>query len=80
MENSLSPVGNTTRNALLALLALLGLGTLGGGGVLVVSSSGKLMGMPLSMLAGSPFQDFLVPGLVLFTVLGLAPCLLVGPF
>ena len=78
MGNSLSSVGNTTRNALLALLILLGLGALGGGGVPVVSLSGKLMGMPLFMLARSPFQNFLVPGLVLFTVLGLAPCLLVG--
>lgn len=78
MGNSLLSVGNTTRNALLALQALLGLGALGGGGALVVSPSGKLMGMPLSMLARSPFQNFLVPGLVLFTVLGLAPCLLVG--
>lgn len=33
--------------------------------------------MPLSLLTGSPFHDFLVPGLVLFTVLGLVPCLLV---
>ncbi|MDB5236112.1 MAG: hypothetical protein JWR44_3105 [Hymenobacter sp.] len=67
----------SARNVLLLLLSLLGLGALGGGGVLVVSPSGKLMGMPLSLLAESPFQDFLVPGLVLFTVLGLAPCLLV---
>ncbi len=29
------------------------------------------------MLTGSPFSDFLVPGLILFTVLGVAPCLLV---
>lgn len=78
VENSLSTVvTNTPRNALLTRLALLGVGALGGGGMLVVSPSGEWMGMPLSMLARSPFQDFLVPGLVLFTVLGLAPCLLV---
>lgn len=35
------------------------------------------MGMPLTMLSGSPFKHFLVPGLVLFSGLGLGPCLLV---
>jgi hypothetical protein len=33
--------------------------------------------MPLSMLDQSPFADFLIPGLLLFVVLGLIPCLLV---
>lgn len=65
------------RNVLLLLLALLGVGALGGGGVPIGSPSGWLMGMPLSMLAGSPFRDFLVPGILLFGVLGLAPCLLI---
>lgn len=68
----------TTRNILLFLLGFLGLGALGGGGVLLASPSGQLMGMPLSTLARSPFHDFLVPGLTLFTVLGVAPCLLVA--
>ena len=67
----------TARNLLLLLLALLGLGALGGGGVLIASPSGKLMGMPLSLLAGSPFHSFLIPGLLLFLVLGVAPSLLV---
>lgn len=62
---------------LLWLLGLLGLGALGGGGLLAVAPSGRLLGMPVAMLAGSPFADFLVPGIVLFTVLGVVPCLLV---
>ncbi|MBC8084362.1 MAG: hypothetical protein H7Z21_14260 [Hymenobacter sp.] len=66
-----------TRNLLLILLGFLGVGALGGGALLTASPSGKLMGMPLSMLAGSPFTDFLMPGLILFIVLGVAPCLLV---
>lgn len=45
--------------------------------MLSISPSGQLLGMPLSLLAGSPFHDFLVPGLLLFSVLGVAPCLLV---
>ncbi|SFC77131.1 hypothetical protein [Spirosoma endophyticum] len=67
----------TTRTIILILLAFLGLGAIGGGGVLIVSPSGELMGMPLSLLDRSPFTNFLVPGLFLFGVLGLVPCLLV---
>ncbi len=47
-----------TRNLLIALLAFLGLGAMGGGAVLIVSPSGKLMGMPLSLLDPSPFRNY----------------------
>ena len=67
-----------TRNLLVFLLGFLSLGALGGGGALTVSPGGQLLGMPRSMLTGSPFRDFLVPGLVLFFVLGVAPGLLAG--
>lgn len=67
----------TTRNILLFLLAFLGLGAIGGGGVLIISPGGKLIGMPLSMLNQSPFTSFLFPGIILFTVLGLVPILLI---
>ena len=66
-----------TRNLLIALLAFLGLGAIGGGAVLIVSPSGKLMGMPLSILNPSPFSDFLIPGIILFLVLGIIPLLLI---
>ncbi len=65
------------RNILLTLLAFLGIGALFGGGVFIVSPSGKLFGMPLSMLDKSPFTNFLIPGIILFVVLGLVPCGLV---
>ncbi len=64
---------NSMRNLLICLLALLGLGAIFGGGVLIISPSGKLFGMPLSMLDHSPFNNFLIPGIVLFTVLGIVP-------
>lgn len=67
----------TGRNILLVLLAFLGLGALGGGGVLIISPSGKLLGMPLSMLEKSPFDNFFLPGLILFLVIGLVPCALI---
>ena len=63
----------TARNILLILLALLGLGAIFGGGVLIVSPTGKLFGMPLSMLENSPFNNFLFPGIILFGVLGIVP-------
>lgn len=63
----------STRNFLIGLLAFLGLGAIGGGGVLIISPSGKLIGMPLSMLSHSPFTNFLIPGIILFFVLGLFP-------
>ncbi|MEO6253843.1 MAG: hypothetical protein ABIO79_11080 [Ferruginibacter sp.] len=66
-----------TRNLLIALFAFLGLGAIGGGGVLIISPSGKLIGMPLSMLSESPFNNFLLPGIILFSILGLVPMLLI---
>jgi hypothetical protein len=68
----------TARNIHLILLAVLGLSALGGGGALIVSPSGKLLGgLPLSILEKSPFTNFLFPGIILFLILGIAPCLLV---
>lgn len=64
-------------NTLIALLAFLGLGAIGGGAVLLISPSGKLMGMPLSILNPSPFSNFFIPGIILFLVLGISPLLLI---
>ena len=61
------------RNLLIILLAILGVGAVFGGGVLIISPSGQLFGMPLSLLDHSPFNNFLVPGIILFTILGIAP-------
>ncbi|GAB4055891.1 hypothetical protein [Spirosoma litoris] len=65
----------SARKILPSLLVFLGIGALGGGGALVVSPSGELMHMPLSMLAHSPFGSFLIPGIILFLLLGVWPCL-----
>ena len=65
------------RNILLILLAFLGLGAFFGGLELIISPDGALFGMPLSMLANSGFKTFLIPGILLFVVLGLFPILLV---
>jgi hypothetical protein len=56
--------------ALVAVQLFIGVGALYGGGGLVADPSGAILGMPLALLAGSPFDDFLVPGLTLLLVNG----------
>ncbi len=58
---------------LLALLLIQGLGGLAGGLSLALKPDGSIMKMPLSYLDGSPFSDFLIPGLILLLVLGVLP-------
>jgi hypothetical protein len=53
------------------LSLVLAVGALPCGLILTVDPTGGGMGMPLSMLEHSPFDDFRIPGLVLFTVNGL---------
>ncbi len=57
------------------LLVLMGLGALGGGGALLLAPDGSLLQMPASVLSGTPFHDYLVPGALLFTFLGVYPML-----
>ncbi len=66
-----------TRNIFLILLGFLAIGAIGGGIVLIISPSGELIGMPLSEFKNIPFRSFLVPGIILFSVLGLIPLLLI---
>jgi hypothetical protein len=66
----------TARNMLISLLLFLGLSAMGGGYFLIISPSGKLLGgLPLSILEHSPFPNFLIPGIILFLILGCFPCL-----
>ena len=50
--------------------AFIGLGALGGGFMLVRDPSGSALELPMSLLEGSPFPDFLIPGMFLFVVNG----------
>jgi hypothetical protein len=59
--------------ALIILQALLGIGALASGGLLMLGPDGSLMHMPLSLIQKSPFSNFFIPGLVLFTFLGIYP-------
>lgn len=53
-----------------AIQAFIGLGALGGGFMLVRDPSGSALELPMSLLEGSPFPDFLIPGLFLLAVNG----------
>ncbi len=59
--------------ASLVLEIPLSIGALGGGLALIIGPRGEIMPLPLLALAGSPFDTYLVPGLILFGALGLGP-------
>lgn len=64
---------------LIFLQFFLGLGALFGGGSLMLAPDGSLLGMPLSVMQGAPFADFFIPGLILFTLVGIFPlCITYG--
>jgi len=54
-----------------ALQAFIGVGALAGGFMLVKDPSGGALDLPLNFLEGSPFKDYLIPGLFLLTVNGI---------
>ncbi len=58
-------------NGLGALQAFIGVGAVAGGLGLALDPSGANLGLPLELLAETPFATFLVPGIVLFAVNGL---------
>lgn len=55
---------------LIALELFLGIGAMLGGGALLFAPDGHLLSMSTSLLAGTPFSDYLVPGALLFGVVG----------
>jgi hypothetical protein len=59
-------------------LAFLGLGALAGGIALVIRPDGSVMGFDTGILAGSPFADFLVPGIILGGLFGIGSLIVVG--
>ena len=56
---------------LLGCLAFLGISAIFGAIMLVPDPTGAMIGMPISLLEFSPFQDFLIPGLILGIVFGI---------
>lgn len=58
--------------ALMGFLVIQALGAIGGG-VGLIQDPVDNIGMPLSILEGSPFSDYLFPGLMLLILVGLPP-------
>ncbi len=55
------------------LLILLGLGGFAGGAALMLGPDGHIMGFPPDLLKVTPFSSYFIPGLVLFTFVGIYP-------
>jgi len=55
---------------LLILHGFVGLGAMGGGMMAILNPDGP-GGMAVDVLKNSPFSNFLIPGIILFTVIGL---------
>ncbi len=72
-----SPVEGTAAFRVTAVLleVVLAVGALGGGLALVLGPHGEILPLPVSQLHGSPFDSYFVPGLILFTILGIGPLL-----
>ena len=66
------PLSQVAKGAL-ALEVVLSIGALAGGLILIIAPRGEILPLPLSALAGSPFDTYFVPGLILFGVLGFGP-------
>ena len=58
---------------LIVLLAFIGVGALISGAMLFAAPDGHLMQWTTSQLAGTPFASYLIPGLILFILVGLFP-------
>lgn len=61
-----------------SFLVLLGVGALAGGIALVAKPDGSIMRFDLALLAGSPFSDYLVPGLILGGLFGIGSLAVAG--
>ena len=58
---------------LIFFMLLLGVGAIISGAMLFVQPDGGLMGMSTSLLEGSPFNNYLIPGIILFLFVGVFP-------
>lgn len=63
-----------TRIAAIATLFFLALSAFVGAIPMITSPGGSPWWMPLSLLRHSPFHSFLIPGIILFTAIGLLSC------
>ena len=62
----------------ITFLVLLGVGALAGGVVLLAKPDGSVMQFDTALLAGSPFADFAIPGLILGGLFGVGSLVVAG--
>src|SRR6516225_3430227 len=60
------------RRPLAALCLFAGLTSIAGGAQLILRPDGSIIRAPLSLLDGTPFQDFMLPGLLLAGFVGVS--------
>lgn len=53
------------------LQIFIGMGAVSGGLPMVMNSTGSAQGLSLEILAGTPFDSYLIPGIILITVNGI---------
>lgn len=58
---------------LFGLLIVLSGNAFYGGGTMIIRPDGSLIGMSTDWLAGSPFTNFLLPGIILLLLMGVLP-------
>lgn len=63
--------------ALVVLEVFIGIGGVVSGAMLIADPRGG-MGMGLAILEGSPFQDFVIPGIILLVAVGVFPLVVAG--
>ena len=73
MEEKLHKKKPFARTILLFLLLFQALSGLIGGLGLILNPGGDVIQIPLSLLGSSPFDNYLIPGLILFLLLGVYP-------
>jgi hypothetical protein len=64
---------NFYKNLLIFLMGFLSIGAFIGGAALIIWPDGSLYKMPVESIANSPFNSFLIPGILLLTVFGIFP-------
>lgn len=62
---------NVLRLLAVLLLLLNGTGAIFGGWSLITDPSGGDIGLPLSYLKASPFHNYVIPGIILFSLIGI---------
>jgi hypothetical protein len=55
------------------LITLQGSSGLFGGVLLIIDPSGELLNLSINLLKKTPFHNYLIPGLILFNILGIIP-------